>query len=516
MQASPLSSLPGVDSPDLVLAVVGCGIMGRGIVQIAALAGAQVRMFDARAGAAAASRDGLLQTFAMLSEKGRLDPARADSAAARITVCDSLEGLGGSHVVIEAVVEDLEVKKDLFKRLESVVGPNAILATNTSSLQVTSIAAAVSHPERVGGFHFFNPVPLMKLVEVIGGLRTDPAVVDYLQALGRHWGHTAVRAKDTPGFIVNHAGRGFTTEGMRVLYANVTDVQTLDNILRDCAGFKLGPCELMDLTGVDVSHPVMESIFHQYYEEPRFRPQPLTRSMMNAGLLGRKTSHGFYRYDSDKKKITTPEEAPSNLLPSSVWLSRARPELAARVAALISAAGVPIEDSDRPSASALCVVTPLGDDATLCCVHEDLDGSRTIGVDALFDMSRRRVVMTTPATSEEYREMARGLFGVNGGHVSVIRDSTGLVCQRVVAHIVNVACEIAQQGIAEPADIDNAVKLGLGYPQGPLAWGDLLGARTVLTILENLDRQNGDGRYRPSAWLQRRALLGLSLLKQEG
>ncbi|WP_151445749.1 3-hydroxyacyl-CoA dehydrogenase [Lacisediminimonas profundi] len=512
MQAS---FLPAVTSPDLVVGVVGCGVMGRGIVQIAALAGAQVRMFDARPGAASAARDGLLETFTMLLQKGRLDQARADSTAARILTCDRIEDLSGCHVVIEAIVEDLAIKRALFAQLEGIAGPDAILASNTSSLQVTSIAAGLTRPERVGGFHFFNPVPLMKLVEVIGGLRTDPAVVDYLLALGRHWGHTAVRAKDTPGFIVNHAGRGFSTEGMRVLYANVTDVQNLDNILRDCAGFKLGPCELMDLTGVDVSHPVMESIYHQYYEEPRYRPQPLTRSMLSAGMLGRKTGQGFYRYDSDNKKQTVAEAAPSALLPPSVWLSRARPELAERIATLVSAAGVLLEDSERPSANALCIVTPLGDDATQCCAREGLDGSRTVGVDALFDMSRRRVVMTTPATSEEYREMARGLFGLNGCLVSVIRDSTGLVCQRVVAHIVNIACEIAQQGIAEPQDIDNAVKLGLGYPHGPLAWGDLLGANTVVTILNNLDQLNGDGRYRPSAWLQRRAMLGLSLLKQE-
>ena len=511
----PLSSLPPVSSADLVVGVVGSGVMGRGIVQIAALAGAHVRMLDARVGAAAAARDGLLETFAMLQSKGRLDQARADSAAARIKIYENLEDFAGCHLVIEAVVEDLAIKKDLFTQLERITGPDCILVTNTSSLQVTSIASALKHPERVGGFHFFNPVPIMKLVEVIGGLRTDPAVVDYLLALGRHWGHTAVRAKDTPGFIVNHAGRGFNTEGMRVLYANVTDIPTMDTILRECAGFRLGPCELMDMTGVDVSHPVMESIYNQYFQEPRYRPQPLTRTMLSAGMLGRKTGQGFYRYDKDMKKVLAPEAEPSTVLPPSVWLSRSRPELAERVAALISASGVLLEDSDRPSSQALCVVTPLGDDATECCVREGLDGSRTIGVDALFDMSRRRVVMTTPATSEEYREMARGLFAVNGGAVSVIRDSTGLVCQRVVAHIINVACEIAQQGIADPQDIDNAVKLGLNYPHGPLAWGDLLGPDTVLTMLNNLDRANGDGRYRPSAWLQRRALLGLSLLKQE-
>jgi 3-hydroxybutyryl-CoA dehydrogenase len=355
----------------------------------------------------------------------------------------------------------------------------------------------------------------MKIVEAIGGLLTDAAVVDYLLALGRRWGHTAVRAKDTPGFIVNHAGRGFGTEGLRILAEDVTDVATLDRILRDGPGFRLGPCELMDLTGLDVSHPVMESIYHQYYEEPRFRPQPLTRQMLAAGAVGRKVGHGFYRYDADGKKQAAPEPAPSSALPPSVWLSQARPELASRIAPFLKASGVTIETGERPGDEALILVTPLGDDATRCCVAEGLDARRTVAVETLFDLTKRRVAMTTPATDPRYAEMARGLLGADGAAVSLVRDSCGLVSQRVVAHIINIAAEIAQQGIAEPGDIDRAVTLGLGYPRGPLAWGDELGPATVLIILDKLQRETGDPRYRPSQWLRRRAELGLSLLHRE-
>jgi 3-hydroxybutyryl-CoA dehydrogenase len=318
-----------------------------------------------------------------------------------------------------------------------------------------------------------------------------------------------------PGFIVNHAGRGYNTEGLRLLAENVASVPALDNILRDTAGFRLGPCELLDLTALDVSHPVMESIYHQYYEEPRFRPQGLTRQMLTAGLVGKKAGRGFYRYDAQGKKETIPENPPAPRAPSSVWLSRARPELAEHIAALIAAAGVALETGDRPSDEALCIVTPLGEDASTCCAREGLDGRRTVGVESLFDLTRRRVVMTTPATDAEYLSMACGLFGATGTPVSVIRDSAGLVTQRVVAHIINIACDIAQQGIAEPEDIDRAVTLGLGYPVGPLTWGDRLGVATVLTILKNLQEQTGDPRYRPSPWLQRRAMLGLSLRRQE-
>lgn len=510
---------PGVTSTDLMIGIVGCGVMGRGIAQIAVLAGANVWLCDSRAGASNAARDELLATFDKLIEKGKLDKAKGTAAAGRLQACTDLAQLADCDVVVEAIVEDLAAKKSLFSTLEGIIKPSTILATNTSSLSVTAIAAGLQYPERVVGFHFFNPVPLMKIVEVIGGLLTAPDMTDYMIALGRHWGHTAVRAKDTPGFIVNHAGRGFGTEGLSLLAEGVATVPALDQILRDTAGFRLGPCELMDMTGLDVSHPVMESIYQQYYEEPRFRPQNLTRQMLTAGLLGKKTARGFYSYGEDGKKQAIVEAPPAAQTPGTIWLSRARPELAARIAAIIAAAGFALESGDRPSADALCIVTPLGDDATTCCAQEGLDGKRTVGIESLFDLSRRRVVMTTPATSSEYLAMACGLFGglssAGGQAVSVIRDSAGLVTQRVVAHIVNIACEIAQQGIADPLDIDRAVKLGLGYPQGPLAWGDQIGATTVLTILRNLEQQTGDPRYRPSSWLQRRAMLGLSLHHKE-
>ncbi|HEY0847599.1 MAG TPA: 3-hydroxyacyl-CoA dehydrogenase [Noviherbaspirillum sp.] len=506
---------PDPGSPQVVVGLVGCGVMGRGIAQIAVLAGAEVRLTDSREGAAAAARDELVATFGKLVEKGKLDKAAADAAAAKLVPGTSLEDLAGCHVIVEAIVENLDAKKSLFTTLEGIVGPDTILATNTSSLSVTAIAAGLQHPERVAGFHFFNPVPLMRIVEAIGGFHTAPEVVDYLLALGKHWGHTAVRAKDTPGFIVNHAGRGYGTEGMRLLTEGVASIPTLDSILRDTAGFRLGPCELFDLTGLDVSHPVMESIYHQYYEEPRFRPQGLTRQMLVAGALGKKVGQGFYRYGADGKKEPIPEPAQDMLRPDSVWLSQDRPGLAERVAVLIAAAGIPIETGKQPTDKALCIVTPLGEDATTCCAREGLDPQRTVAVESLFDLSRRRVVMTTPGTDPKYLAMACGLFGATGIPVSVIRDSAGLVTQRVVAHIINIASEIAQQGIADPLDIDRAVTLGLGYPVGPLAWGDLLGPATVLAILNNLEQQTGDPRYRASPWLRRRAMLGLSLLHKE-
>jgi 3-hydroxybutyryl-CoA dehydrogenase len=331
-------------------------------------------------------------------------------------------------------------------------------------------------------------------------------------------GHTPVRAKDMPGFIVNHAGRGMNTEGLRIASEGVASFADIDRIMREQAGFRLGPFELLDLTALDVSHPVMESIYHQFYEEPRFRPSPMTGTRLAGGLIGRKTGEGFYKYVDGKQQVPPQAPAPTEL-PRRVWVSRASPHRRDEVFALIAKMGalVTVDTGNTPAPDSLIVVTPLGQDATTAAVAEKLDATRVVAIDTLFPLAdaARRTLMTTPATTPEARDAAHALFAFDGVPVTVIRDSTGFVAQRVVAMIVNIACDIAQQRIATPGDIDLAVTLGLGYPRGPLAMGDALGAATLLTILRNMQAELGDPRYRPSPWLARRAQLGLSLTIDE-
>jgi 3-hydroxybutyryl-CoA dehydrogenase len=335
-----------------------------------------------------------------------------------------------------------------------------------------------------------------------------------LTDLAKRLGHTSVRAKDTPGFIVNHAGRGFGTEALRILGEGVAEFHEIDRILREAAGFRMGPFELVDMTGLDVSHPVIESIYHQFYQEPRFRPSPITGQRMTAGLLGRKTGRGFYTYGANGAEpllaIPVPDDRPAR-----VWVSRADQAAGTAIASLVTALGGTLDEGERPAGDALCLVTPLGRDATTATLAEGLDPVRTVAVDTLFGLDRRRTLMTTPVTSSEMRAAAHGLFGSDGVPVSVIRDSAGFVAQRVVALIINISCDIAQQRIATPTDIDRAVALGLGYPFGPLAWGDHLGPARILTILREMAAFYGDPRYRPSPWLTRRAELGVSLLTTE-
>jgi 3-hydroxybutyryl-CoA dehydrogenase len=326
-----------------------------------------------------------------------------------------------------------------------------------------------------------------------------------------------VRAQDTPGFIVNHAGRAFGTEALRIVSEGVADFATVDRILRDQVGFRLGPFELMDLTGLDVSHPVMESIYHQFYEEPRFRPSVITAQRLAASVLGRKSGEGFYRYEQGVAQVPTEAPTPAvNVIPAA-WVSP-RAARRAEIYQLLKDLGASIETGSAPSSQALCLVAPLGFDITTVAVVERLDPARTVGIDMLIDdaSTRRRVLATNPATRSDMRDAAHALFARDGKAVSVVRDSGGFVTQRVVAHIVNIASDICQQAICSPSDLELAVTLGLGYPLGPLAMGDRWGPTNILEVLFNLQTVYGDPRYRPSPWLRRRGALGLSLTHTEG
>ena len=284
--------------------------------------------------------------------------------------------------MVEAVVERLDVKQALFAQLESIVAPAAVLATNTSSLSVTAIAAKLIHPQRFAGYHFFNPVPLMKVVEVIAGLKTDAAVCQQLCGYAKQMGHTPVLAQDTPGFIVNHAGRGYGTEALRIVSEGVADFATIDRILRDQVGFKLGPFELMDLTALDVSHPVMESVYQQYYNEARYRPSVITAQRLAGGLLGRKTGEGFYKYTAGAMQLAP--EAPAPTVPElpPVWVSP-RASRRSELLQLLKNLGAKLETGASASPQALTLVAPLGFDITTVAVVERLDPARTLGIDML-------------------------------------------------------------------------------------------------------------------------------------
>jgi len=497
-----------------VIGVVGAGAMGRGIAQIAAQAGIRVRLFDVQPQAVDSARESLQAVWRRLVDKGRMSVEDAEASLERVAPCSDMQELADVDLVVEAIVERLDVKCDLFAKLEGIVGPDCILASNTSSLSITAIAAACKNPGRVVGYHFFNPVPLMKVVEVIDGARSEARHGDALMALARRMGHTPVRAKDMPGFIVNHGGRGMNIEGLKTAQECVAPFHVIDAIMREQAGFRMGPFELMDLTGLDVSHPVMESIYQQFYDEPRFRPSPITALRVAGGILGRKTGEGFYRYAEGQKVVEQEAAAPAYPEGLSVWIAPYHSAGHRRAAALLREMGVEPATSEQPPRDALIVVTPYGEDTASVVAEYQLDGSRTVALDTFFGLEagKRRVIMCSAATAPRWRDAAHALFARDGTPVSVIADSAGFVGQRIVATIINVACDIAQQGVATPEDVDLAISLGLGYPGGgPLSLGDSLGAAQLLDVLRGMQRTTGDMRYRSSLWLQRRVQLGMSL-----
>ena len=389
-----------IQRSDLTLGIVGTGIMGRGIAQIGAQAGVRVVLYDTRVRRRAGGK-GLHRDHARQSsrEKGRVTPEAAARATGLLEIAHVLPHLSSCHLVIEAIVENLRPSGSSSGISSRWSTDDCLIATNTSSLQVTAIAAACRRPERVGGFHFFNPVPLMKVVEVIGGVLTAPWVIEALTALARRCGHTPVRAADTPGFIVNHAGRGFGTEALQTLREGVAEFYEIDRILRDCAGFRMGPFELFDLTGLDVSHPVMESIYGQYYQEPRYRPSPLTGQRVVAGLLGRKSGQpGVLRVrgrhcQADARRRRAAGAGTQGVDSAARAARRRSPRPSATL-------GASLDRGDRPGPGvARSSSRPSAWTQRRAALAERADPTRTVAVDALFGLAKRRTLMTTPATA---------------------------------------------------------------------------------------------------------------------
>ena len=505
------------NAANVTVGVVGTGSMGRGIMQVAAQGGMRVVAYDEKAGAAEAAKAYIAKMLDGLAQKGRLPEADAKAAVGRIAVAGSLEEVAKANIIIEAIIERLDVKQAVFARLDELSGPDTIIASNTSSLPITAIAAKCKRPERVGGMHFFNPVPLMRLVEVIPGLKTAPWVTEAMMAIGRRMTREPVLCTDSPAFLVNHVGRAFVPESQRILTEGIASAAEIDRILTGAPGFRMGPFTLADMVGIDVQHSVMESIYQLFYNEPAFAPFPVSAQRVAAGLYGQKTGAGWYTYEAGKK-VEPPLPPAPTARPKSVWVrpSTHHPELLAPLVDLFRQAGATLETGAKPSAEALIVVAPIGWDLTTAIVDLKLDAPRTVAVDVLFGMKGPRTLMVTPATDPAMRDAAHGLLAADGQPVVVINDSPGFVAQRVVAQIVNIGCGVAQRGIATPADIDKGTKLGLGYPFGPLEWGDRLGGARVLFILERLQAFYGEPRYRPSPWLKRRVALGLPLSAPEG
>jgi len=487
-----------------VVAVIGAGAMGAGIAQVAAQAGHPVKLHDSRPGAAAQAIDGIDRQLGKLVEKGKLSAEARAATVARLQPADAIEALADAGLVIEAIVENLEVKRGLLRQLEALCSADCILASNTSSLSITSLAAGLAHPERVIGMHFFNPAPLMALVEIVSGLATPRALAEQLYATASAWGKQPVHTKSTPGFIVNRVARPFYAESLRLLQEGAADCATLDALLRDAGGFRMGAFELTDLIGHDVNYAVTCSVFAAYYGDFRFQPSLIQKELVDAGRLGRKSGHGFYNYAEGAER-PQPAELTST---TSVECCVVEGDLGVAEALVqrLQDAGVHVVRRDGSGLLRVGDALLALSDGRLASQRGQDDGLRNL---VLFDLAldyakAGRVAIACAAdTSAAARDQAVALLQRAGLKVSQLADLPGLAVLRSVAMLANEGADAVLQGVGSAADIDLAMRAGVNYPQGPLAWADAIGLPGVLRTLEHLQASYGEERYRPSLLLRR-------------
>ncbi|MGP0171388.1 3-hydroxyacyl-CoA dehydrogenase PaaH [Pseudomonas sp. NCHU5208] len=500
--------MPALPNTSLV-AVIGAGAMGAGIAQVAAQAGHPVRLYDNRPGAAAQAVEGIARQLARLVEKGKLDADAQRAIVARLHPADALEELADAHLVIEAIVENLEVKRSLLHKLEALCAPTCILASNTSSLSITSLAAGLKHPGRVIGMHFFNPAPLMALVEIVSGLDSDPALADSLHATAKAWNKKPVHTRSTPGFIVNRVARPFYAESLRLLQEGAADCATLDALLRDAGGFRMGAFELTDLIGHDVNYAVTCSVFDAYYGDFRFQPSLIQKELVDAGRLGRKSGRGFYDYAEGAQRPAASELSSQLVVDSCVVegdLGAAEP-----LVTRLQAAGLAVTRRDGAGLLRVGDAVLALSDGRLASQRAREDGlANLVLLDLALDYGKAsRLGITWSAdTSTLARDQAVALLQRAGIAVSPLADLPGLVVLRTVAMLANEGADAVLQGVGSAADIDLAMQAGVNYPRGPLAWADAIGLPSVLRILDNLQAAYGETRYRPSLLLRRHAAQG--------
>jgi 3-hydroxybutyryl-CoA dehydrogenase len=459
-----------------VIGVMGAGTMGSGIAQLACRSGARTLLHDpipdALQRGLERARDGLQKEAA----KGRLTQEEAQAGIDRLEAVDDLVAFAPCELVIEAVPERLDLKHDLYRQLSEIVSEECVLATNTSSLLVTAIAAGARNPERVVGMHFFNPAPIMRLLEVVAGEQSSEDALALAHATGEAMGKTVIRAHDGPGFLVNRCNRPFGLEALRLLQERISEIETIDRIVRLGGGFRMGPFELMDLVGVDTGFEISKSFFEQSFYEPRWQPSPISARYVAAGLHGRKTGHGYYDYSGDG-----PHRPPD-------------PEPPARTAdAIVQGKG--------PVAQSLRELVP-GDTggAGVQIIVDGLGG--TVDGEPFYALVPLALIEVTGEAGER-------AFGSLGLHTARVQPSPVGVLPRIVCQVINECAFAFGEGIGSAADIDAGMVLGLSHPRGPLTWADALGLEQVLAVLDRLWEEYREERYRPAPALRR-------LMRDEG
>jgi 3-hydroxybutyryl-CoA dehydrogenase len=497
--------------------------MGAGIAQVACLAGLETRLHDPVPEALERGAEAIRRAIERSVERGRLTREEADAGLAHLRTAEQLDQLAPCELVIEAAPEDLELKRELFASLSEICGPEVILATNTSSLPVTALATGAARPERVVGMHFFNPAPVMALLEVVAGDQSSPEAVAAAQAVGEQMGKQVIVARDGPGFLANRCARPFGMEALRLLSEKIADHATIDRVMRMGGGFRMGPLELADLVGIDVGFEVSKSFWEQSFHEPRWRPSLIQARMVQAGRFGRKAGRGYYDYSGDGPHR---EEDPQPPEPSEGPGGRVAIEGEGRLADDIRDAAehgghdVRFADEFEQGEAELLIdasvgrspldATPEVGSAVVCllCVDgslAELDVQGTaIGFHALPPFSDSRLVELTRSAgaSQGAAERAEAFFRSLGKHIEWVGDAPGLVLGRIVCQLVNEAAFAVAEGIGSADDVDVAMRDGYNWPRGPLEWADEIELDQVLATLDALHEEYGEERYRVAPLLR--------------
>jgi 3-hydroxybutyryl-CoA dehydrogenase len=546
-----MSAQPTADNDDYgevrvpaVIGVLGAGTMGAGIAQLAARAGARTLLHDPVAQALAGGVQKIEDGLGKEAAKGRLSEEDARAAVARVEPAAQLAQLAPCELVIEAAPERLELKHELYRKLSEIVDERCVLASNTSSLLVTAIAPAASHPERVVGMHFFNPAPVMRLLEVVAGEQSAGRALAIAHATGEAMGKTVIRASDGPGFLVNRSNRPFGLEALRLLQERIADVPTIDRICRMQGGFRMGPFELMDLVGVDVGFEISKSFYEQSFGEPRWRPSPIAARYVAAGLHGRKSKRGYYSYEAGKRGDGAPGHRPQDPDPreaqrpsagEGVIVIAGSGVLAEELRHYAAQAGYEVRSPHDPTGGVLPALivecdrlapaqlagadasprethrrppTQGGAHLVLCQAGSlsALDpGGSAVGFHVLAPLEQASLVELTRNDSSSPLAAARAerFFAALGKHVEWVGDAPGLVLGRIVCQVINECAFSLGEGVGSAKDIDTGMVLGLSYPLGPLKWADELGLDHVLSVLEALCAEYREERYRPAPALRR-------------
>ncbi|OMH38340.1 3-hydroxyacyl-CoA dehydrogenase PaaH [Motiliproteus sp. MSK22-1] len=496
-------------SKESSIGVIGAGTMGAGIAQVAATFGHNVLLFDQNADAIQRGLDQTATGLAKQVSRGKLDELQRSSILSRMQATTELKALAGCDLIIEAIVEDLTIKRELLAQLESHCTASTILATNTSSISITALSAGMTHPERLLGMHFFNPAPVMKLVEVVSGIATDTDIAEKVHATAIAWGKKAVHATSTPGFIVNRVARPFYAEALRILEEGATDIPTIDYLIKSAGGFRMGPFELMDMIGHDVNYAVTCSVFEAYYRDPRFLPSLTQKALVDSNRLGRKSGQGFYSY-SENSVHPSPSICEQQPLPKKLSVV-GNLSIAAPLLKRAQEQGIAIDQ--QPPATASDAGYIQAGNARLMLTDGRFASERASVENqpdtVLFDLAldyyhcSGLAISVAGQCSDKARNDAIGFLQALGINVSQVDDSPGLVVMRTVSMLANEAADAVNQGVCSAADADTAMQSGVNYPLGPLAWADKIGISATFNCLMHLQQSYGEDRYRPSPLLRR-------------